>query len=498
MDRRLANSTDLMRVRVDATQCDGQGVCVLVAPEVFELDRYGLAYVVPGSEQLLAGDDDVRARALEADAMCPRNAIRTELASARPPLANAAPSEQLPPVADFTPRLVLASDDAESVTDWQARGGWSSPTPNALLELIGDAGLVGHGGAGFPTADKWRRIVGADQPVVVANGSEREPGTAKDRYLLTNRPGLVLDGLRLAARAVGARLAFLCIDEDAESATDAMRVAVQQASDAGLLDGLEIRFQQVPTRYVAGEETALLSVIEGNAPLPRMRPPYPSDVGVFGRATLVQNVETLAQIAIATVTGAEDYRSVGTADSPGTGVFTVGPFGGPFQVHERAFGYRLRDLLGEAGLLVDARAVLVGGYAGGLLRTQCLDVALTPAALRAAGASLGTKSIQVLGAGQCPIGAVADIVTYFAGQSADQCAVCYRGLPDMAQILRRLEDGAASSEDVADLETFMVVLPGRGVCRLPDGAARIALSLLNNFADDVTAHLAGGCPFGAS
>ena len=141
----------------------------------------------------------------------------------------------------------------------------------------------------------------------------------------------------------------------------------------------------------------------------------------------MQNVETLAQIAIATAMGAQEYRSVGTGASPGTGVFTVGPFGGPFRVYERAFGYPLRDLLAEAGLLEGARAVLVGGYAGGLLRPDDTRRRPDPAALRAAGASLGTKSIQVLGETQCPIGAVADIVSYFGEQSANQCAVCFQG-----------------------------------------------------------------------
>lgn len=494
MDRRLAGTTDLMRVRVDAMRCDGQGVCVLVAPEIFELDRYGLAYVRPESGSLLATDDDIRARALEADAMCPRNAILTELASARPP-APAITVEPTAPAGAIEPRLVLGGDEPEPVADWQARGGWSSPTPAELLELIEQAGLIGHGGAAFPTADKWRRVVGADQPVVVANGSEREPGTGKDRYLLATRPGLVLDGIRLAMHAVGARLAYVCIDADADLATSRIEAAIAEATDIGRLDGLEVRLQRVPTRYVAGEETALLSVIEGNAPLPRMRPPYPSDIGVFGRATLVQNVETLAQVAIAVALGAEQYRRVGTVDCPGTGVFTVGPFGGPFQVFERPFGYSLHDLVEEAGLLPDARAVLVGGYAGGLLTSESMKVPLTPADLRALGASLGTKSIQILRDGQCPIAVAADIVEYFGEQSANQCPVCFRGLPDMAEILRGLADGSSGAAALADLETFMTTLSGRGVCRLPDGAARIALSLITNFADHVSAHLAGGCPF---
>ena len=502
MDRRLATSTDLVRFRVDATRCDGQGVCVLVAPELFQLDRYGLAQVVPGSESLVSADPDVRARGLEADATCPRNAIREELVSAR--LAVASPPEPAEPPTpaepstsggSVAPRLVLPGDEVESLDGWRERGGWKDRYSAAeLLEIAESAGLVGHGGAGFPTAEKWRRVVGADQPVVVANGAEREPGTHKDRYLLAHRPFLVLNGLVLAMHAVGARLGIIAVDDDAHEAAERIESAIEAATRDGLLGDLEIRQQRVPTRYVAGEETALLAVIEGSPPVPRIRPPYPSDVGVFGRATLVQNVETLAQLAVATALGPQTYRSVGTPEAPGTGVFTVGPFGGPFTVIEEAFGVSLRELLDERDLLDGARAVLVGGYAGGLLPPESLDVALTPSALRAAGASLGTKSIQVLGADQCPVRVVADIVGYFGAQTADQCPPCTRGLPDMAEILRDLERAGADPARLADLETFMGTLSGRGVCRLPDGAARVVLSLLTNFADEVAAHAEAGCP----
>jgi NADH:ubiquinone oxidoreductase subunit F (NADH-binding)/ferredoxin len=490
MDRRLAASTDVVRFRVDATRCDGQGVCVLVAPELFELDRYGLSYVRPGADELAASDPDVRARGLDADAMCPRNAIREEPVTPRPdPGPEAAP---VPAGGAFTPRLVVGEQN-ESLAQWRSLGGYRDHAPGEVLDLAAHAGLAGHGGAGFPTASKWRLVIGADQPVVVANGAEREPGTLKDRYLMSRRPFLVLDGLRLAMHAVGAKLGYVCVDCDAHEAAAQMSAAVAQARDDGLLGDVEIRFQQVPTRYVAGEETALISVIEGLEPLPRIRPPYPSEVGLFGRPTLVQNVETLAQLAVAAAMGAEEFRAAGTPDSPGSGVFTVGPFGGEFTVSEVEFGRPLASVLEEHGLLRGARAVLVGGYAGGLLTPDQFGVALTPQALRAAGASLGTKSVQVLGPDDCPVRVTAEIVRYFGEQTASQCPPCHRGLPDMAAILDDLEKGTAGPEALAELERFMATLSGRGVCRLPDGAARVVLSLLTHFADAVAAHSGGGC-----
>ena len=504
MDRRLTASTDVVRFRVDATRCDGQGVCVLVAPELFALDRYGLSYVRPGADQLAATDPELRGRGLEADAMCPRNAIREDPVPTRPGPAVGTPgradecgSGVVRSASDsyssaFAPRLVVG-DRTESLEEWRSSGGYRDHAPGQLLELVARAGLTGHGGAGFPTADKWRHVIGADQPVVVANGAEREPGTQKDRYLMVHRPFLVLDGLRLAMHAVGAKLGYICVDSGARDAAAQMAAALDAARGHGLPDDAEIRFQQVPTRYVAGEETALISVIEGFGPVPRIRPPYPSEVGVFGRATLVQNVETLAQLAVAAAMGAAEFRAAGTPDSPGSGVFTVGAFGGDFTVTEVEFGRSLASVLDEHDLRRGARAVLVGGYAGGLLRPDQLDVPLTPGALRAAGASLGTKSIQVLRPGDCPVRVVAEIVRYFGEQTARQCPPCHRGLPDMAAILDDLEQGTAGRAGLEELERFMATLSGRGVCRLPDGAARVAGSLLSNWADVVAAHADGGC-----
>jgi NADH:ubiquinone oxidoreductase subunit F (NADH-binding)/ferredoxin len=499
MDRRLAETTDQLRFRIDPTRCDGQGVCVLIAPEIFELDRYGFAYVVPGSDQVALADREVRARGLEADAMCPRNAIREELARALGP-APAEPERRPEPAT--SPRLLLdrastgpdGPGPVESVEGWRARGGWTEPGDTDLIDLAERAGLTGQGGASFPTGAKWRRVEGKSRPVVVVNGAEREPGTVKDRYLLAHRPGLVLDGLRLAMRAVGASEAVAAIDEDAAAEHDALLASIAEARSLGLLAGLDIRTHKVPTRYVAGEETALLSLIDGGGALPRARPPYPSDIGLSGRPTLVQNVETLADLALAMAMGIEDFRAAGTADSPSTGLFSVGTFGGTMTLFERPYGYPLRSLLAEAGQLDGLRAALVGGYAGGLLGPEALDVALTRDSLAAAGACIGTKSIQTVGAGQCPVGATAKIVGYFGTETARQCPPCWRGLPDMAALLNDLESGHATPGTVAELRAFMSTLSGRGICRLPDGAARLVMSLLTNFADEVEKHLGGPCP----
>ncbi|GAA0985695.1 NADH-ubiquinone oxidoreductase-F iron-sulfur binding region domain-containing protein [Acrocarpospora macrocephala] len=489
MDRRLQETNQEIRFRIDATRCDGQGVCVLIAPEVFQLDRYGLGYVVPGAD-VTAANPDVRNRALEAGALCPRNAISEQIVQ-----ASTAPTEveddSVRPAAE-TPNRLHIGERVESLDERITGGGFADLPADRILDMVRAAHLRGQGGAGFATATKWQ-LVGREKPVVVLNGSEREPGTVKDRYLLGNRPALVLDGLRLAARAVGAEVAVAAIDAEATEAAAVFRATAEDAASRGLLDELEIRFVEVPPSYVAGEETALLGFIENGRPVPRVRPPFPSEVGLHGRPTLVNNVETLAGVALAAALGPEEYRCVGTSTEPGTGLYTVGPFGGPFELAERPIGYPLRALLAETGYAA-ARAALVGGYAGALVTAEQFDVRLDNASLRGLGAALGTKSVQVLGAGQCPVRIAAEILEYFAGETADQCPPCSRGLPDMAATLRALENGTSGEISLPEFEQFMSTLFDRGVCRLPDGAARMALSLLRNFEHEVKAHLAHGCP----
>ncbi|HZQ29022.1 MAG TPA: NADH-ubiquinone oxidoreductase-F iron-sulfur binding region domain-containing protein [Acidimicrobiales bacterium] len=485
---------DRFRVRIDASKCDGQGVCGLVAPELFSFDRYGYAYLVDGVQDVLDADDSARRSAIEAEATCPRLAIVLEKLGPAPAAAGGAPvapAATRPPVpADWSDdrRRLHVGDAVETLDDWKAAGGFGPVERERLWADAEAFGLRGQGGALFPVVSKWRQLDGARDAVVLVNAAEREPGTMKDRYLLAHRPFLFLDGVRLAALAVGATKAVVAVDEDHADIADGVRTALAAAGP--VMDGVAVDVTLVPAKYVAGEETALIASVQGGPPLPKWRPPYPSTAGLNGKPTLVHNAETVCQIGLIGARGAA---------MEATTLFTVGPFGGPFDVVERPFGYSLAALLSEcgygtAGSAGAIGAVIVGGYSGGVVAPDRLEVAMWNDPLKSVGASLGTKSVQVVPAERCPVEVVASILEFFGGETARQCPPCERGLPDMAAIVRRLERGEAQTGDMDDLSTFMGTLAGRGICRLPDGAARVALALLANFEDHVASHLAGACP----
>jgi NADH:ubiquinone oxidoreductase subunit F (NADH-binding)/ferredoxin len=480
----------VLRVRVDASRCDGQGVCALIAPAVFHRDRYGDAYIAPDAHAQMDIDADLRRAVVEAAELCPRAAISVQ-APPHPPPAPVVPQPSVRSSIEVTGspyRLSLSGAADENLASWQALGGFATINGSVLLGEVERAHLHGSGGAGFPVASKWRSVSGSNS-VVVVNGAEREPGTRKDRYLMVRRPHLVLDGLRLTMIAVGSRRGVIAIDEDSSDAATSIGRAIAEEVEAGLWPDTEIEARSVPPMYVAGEETALLSALEGRPALPRARPPYPSEVGLFGLPTVVHNVETLGNVALVAARGSAWYLEVGSETEPGTGLFSVGAFGGPFSIEERAIGYRLRDLLAEAGLLDRTIAAIVGGWSGGLVPAAAFDVTLSRSGLGAIGASLGTKSVQVVTREQCIVALVAEIVRFFANETANQCRPCFRGLPDVATVFERLAAGTGAEDELRDAIGFTSTLAGRGICRLPDGAARVVASLLRHFADDVDAHL---------
>lgn len=396
-----------------------------------------------------------------------------------------------------TPRLLISGDGTESAADYRAAGGYQPLTDSdALLEQVRAAGLVGRGGAAFPMAVKMTAVRDAKHrgrdTVVVANGEEGEPASVKDRWLLRMRPHLVLDGLRLAARIVGAAHAHVYISD--QGSARSVEAALAEAGGPAGLDGLTVSVRTVEPGYVAGEESAAVRAINGGPAKPTDKPPRVFEEGVGGLPTLVSNVETLANLPYIHRSGAAEYRSVGTDSSPGTFLATVTGGGRPTALYELPFGTPVADLLVTHGIPVDSvRGALMGGYFAGLLASDVLAATLDHERLRGMGSGLGCGAVSVL-TDECPVAVAASVLDYFDRENAGQCGSCFNGTAAMAAAAGALRDGSATADDVARLERWSVVLRGRGACATLDAATNIAASLLSKFPDQVARHLANDCP----
>jgi NADH:ubiquinone oxidoreductase subunit F (NADH-binding) len=344
-----------------------------------------------------------------------------------------------------------------------------------LLAEIEASGLTGRGGAAFPTSVKLAAVARTRNAVVVANGTEGEPASWKDKVLLAENPHLVVDGAMVAARIVGARRLIFAVGRENRTVRKRLERALAQRSD-----GFECVLETVPDRFVAGEESALVNHLNGGPAKPTMQKPYQKGV-------LVQSVETLANLGLIARYGAEWFRERGTADEPGTVLVTVlGAVRSP-GVAEVELGLPMRDVLQRfGGLSALPQAVLVGGYFGTWVRAHdMLDLPLTNAALKPFGAALGARSLVVLPQDACGLAESARVARYLAEESAGQCGPCVFGLAAMADALEML--------DVDRLRGLAPQVSGRGACAHPNGATRFVASAVNVFADEVARHHAGRC-----
>lgn len=361
--------------------------------------------------------------------------------------------------------------------------------PGSLLDAIEQSGLSGRGGASFPTAVKMRSVAGrGGRKVVLANGVEGEPPSGKDKVLLRYVPHLVLDGVEVAAHAVGADQAILAVSEAAGE-----RAVVQQALRERRQSGrFETTIVAVPDAFVAGEETALINAVSGGPPRPTATPPRPFERGIAGRPTLVQNVETLAQLGLIARRGPAWFREIGTPDEPGSALVTLSGAVRHPGVYEVPFGTPLGDIVAEAGGPTQPpRAVLVGGYFGSWLDARtALACELSETSLASAGAILGARAIVVLPEGSCALAEVARVSHFLAAESAGQCGPCVHGLDAIAHALSSLSR-AESSDGELRIRRWLEQVEGRGACRHPDGAARFIRSALDVFADEVALHTRG-------
>jgi len=366
-----------------------------------------------------------------------------------------------------------------------------------LVDLIEWSGLTGRGGAGFSTGRKLRSVAAAKgTPVVVANGAEGEPASAKDKLLLTKSPHLVFDGISLAAYAVGADRAFLAVHDRETRLGRNLEAAVAARASAGI-DPIPIEVIGIPSGYVSSEQSAIVHFLNDGIALPTFSPPRTHERGYDGRPTLVNNAETLAHIALIARHGDRWFRSAGVPGAPGTMLVTVSGAVARPGVYEIEAGMPIGALLMSAGGLIEGcEAILTGGYFGAWLPTGVAwDLPLTHRDTRSAGAALGAGVIVALPERSCGLAETARVVRYLAAETAGQCGPCVFGLPALADALADLayhgQSGAA--RQTARLTSLVA---GRGACKHPDGVTQLVRSALDTFLLDATRHEERGPCYG--
>jgi len=404
--------------------------------------------------------------------------------------------------------------DPEDIFEYLDDGGYAAlaaaleTEPSDIVAEIGAAGLRGRGGAGFPTAKKWSFAAATDgEKFVICNADEGDPGAYMDRTILESNPHQVLEGLAICAYAVGASRAMVYVRAEYPLAVRIVTRAIEQARSEGILGesvlGSEFRLDmevfQGSGAFVCGEETALIRSMEGFRGMPVHRPPYPVEAGLFGRPTVINNVKTLASVPPILENGAEAYRSVGTADSPGTAIFSVvGDVVHPGLV-EIPMGTTLRtliyDVCGGIAKKKSFRAVQIGGPSGGCLPESFLDTPIDFDSLIEAGAMMGSGGMVVMSEDSCVVNVCRYFLEFTQKESCGRCTFCRIGTRHMLEILNRLTCGEAVEEDLERLENLAHDIREGSLCGLGKTAPNPVLTSLRYFREEYEAHVREGrCP----
>ncbi len=380
------------------------------------------------------------------------------------------------------------SSGAEAFADHNSRLGASPVGGRELIDTLTRSGMTGRGGASFPVGHKWQSVAASKRSaVVIANGAEGEPQSRKDRLLMTTRPHLVLDGAFLAARTLRAKQVVIYVGDQHQAAWAAMARALAERPEP---ERSLARMAAAPHRYVAGESSAAVHLVDSGVATPITTPPHPRDRGVAGAPTLVQNVETLAHVALIARYGDAWFRSAGRRGAIGTLLVTLaGAVKRPGVVEVEA-GTTIEEALAIAGGISEpSTAVLLGGYFGAWVKaSNASELPLDAAALHAQGLSLGCGVVGVHPASRCGVCDTARIMRYLATESSAQCGPCFFGLRALSDACSRVAERGTNREDIARLKRWSVEVQGRGACKHPDGAVIFLRSALNTFSDEFAAH----------
>ena len=399
--------------------------------------------------------------------------------------------------------------DPQSPAEYAACGGFfalwrvlSAKEPQAVTEAAAAAGLRGRGGAGFPTAEKLRLAAASADPVrfVIANADEGDPGAYMDRALLESDPFRVLEGLMLAAYAVGARRAFIFIRREYPLAVERLRHAIAALEEAGLLGeqilgsdlSLDVAIVRSGGAFVCGEETALLRVLEGSRGTPYPRPPHPAARGLDGHPTVISNVETYANLP-AIVADAAAFRRFGTADSPGTKIFCLTGDVKRTGSIEVGFGADCRRVIEELGIADgELKAVQIGGPSGGILPFG--EFSLDYDTMRRTGAMVGSGGLVALNDRRCLVDLARHLTEFMAAESCGQCLLCRDGLAELTRLLTLLTEGRGYDGILEEIESLARAVAAGSLCALGRTAVNPVLTTLRYFRAEYEAHLRGVCP----
>src|SRR5919108_1599453 len=382
------------------------------------------------------------------------------------------------------PRGVV--EGREGLERYRARAGYEALArsvkwdPEEIIQEISDAGLRGRGGAGFPTGKKWSLTREcAEQPrYLIMNGGEDEPGSKKDRLLMENLPHLVIEGLVIGAYAVGASKAYLYINANYEAAIKSITDALAEAKAAGYWGesvlgssfNLDIELIPAPQNYVAGEDTAALEVIEGKKAWPREKPPFPVTVGLFGKPTAVNNVETFANAAPIILHGAEWYRKFGTPESPGTMIFSLNDDVNRPGIYELPFGTPMRYLIEECGGGIKGsktiKAIMPAAPSSAYLPAEKIDTPLDHNSMRDAGSALGCGVIRVVAEGTCIVEEVIKISEFFTVECCGQCPACRMETNTLTSLLKKVQAGQGGQPILEKFGKVLAFNKSQGFCNL--------------------------------
>ena len=378
-----------------------------------------------------------------------------------------------------------------------------SMTRQEVIDEVLSAGLRGRGGAGFPTGRKWQFAlnVESEEKYVVCNGDEGDPGAFMDRSIIEGHPINVIEGMMIAGYAIGASNGYFYIRAEYPVAVERLQNAIRQCEELGLLGdnilgtGFSFRchIRLGAGAFVCGEETALLNSIEGQRGMPRPRPPFPAVKGLWGKPTVINNVETLASVPFILRNGAEAYSSVGTEKSKGTKVFALGGKVNNVGLVEVPMGTTLRQLIYDIGGGVPGgkkfKAIQTGGPSGGCLTEKDLDVPIDYESLTARGSMMGSGGAIVMDEDNCMVDVAKFYMTFICDESCGKCSPCRIGTKRILEILEKITDGKGKKEDLDALKELSVVVKSNSLCGLGQTATNPVLSTMASFPEEYEAHV---------